>query len=99
MKKKNSVPKINARIGRWVNRIRRRHSIRQTKLAPLLGLDQSALSRVENGLQQLSAAQLFLLFQAIEGERPGTAPDYRAVRSLQRLFRIRFIRKAKRRQS
>ena len=48
---------LSQRIGREVKRIRKKSGMNQTELAPLLGLDQSALSRVENGKQVLTVGQ------------------------------------------
>lgn len=51
---------IDTLIGREVRRHRKSAKVRQTALAPILGLDQSALSRVESGKQTLTAAQWVL---------------------------------------
>ena len=48
---------LNIPIGRLVKKIRKGLGMRQTKFGEALGLDQSALSRVENGIQSLTAAQ------------------------------------------
>lgn len=50
----------NAIIGGIVRDIRKERKIQQTVLCKALGLDQSALSRVENGRQVLTAAQWVL---------------------------------------
>lgn len=52
-------------IGRLVCKDRKRCGMNQTELAPLLGIDQSALSRVESGKQALTAVQWFELSQAV----------------------------------
>lgn len=51
------IKHLNHDIGVLVWIIRKRLGMRQTEMAKLLGLDQSALSRVENGRQELSAWQ------------------------------------------
>jgi transcriptional regulator with XRE-family HTH domain len=53
-------------IGRYLQRIRKTQDLNQTTLAPLLGLDQSALSRVESGYQQLTAVQLFVFCDTLQ---------------------------------
>lgn len=57
MNKPSNTEAINAAVGRLVKTARTNARINQTVLAPKLGLDQSALSRVENGHQSLTAAQ------------------------------------------
>ncbi len=57
------------RIGHILYATRKHLGVNQTTLAPQLGLDQSALSRVESGKQMLSAPQWFT-FCAITGVQP-----------------------------
>lgn len=61
MHKSEMDPEITILIGRVIERDRRRRGYNQTALAPMIGLDQSALSRVESGKQQLTATQWFEL--------------------------------------
>lgn len=49
---------INRVLGRELKRLRKARNLKQSELAPRLKLDQASLSRVEAGLQYLSAAQL-----------------------------------------
>lgn len=62
----STMKKLNRAIGAEIKRIRKKSEMNQVKLAPILGLDQSALSRVENGAQSLSAAQWVLFCRATE---------------------------------
>ncbi len=50
----------NAVIGEIVRDIRKHRNLNQTEVCKAIGLDQSALSRVESGKQQLTAAQWVL---------------------------------------
>ncbi len=59
-------------MGRVIQKKRKRGGMNQTELAPLLRLDQSALSRVESGNQQLTLAQWIILTQTLHvGCDPG----------------------------
>lgn len=57
MKKPANTPSITLAIGEIVKSIRLDHGINQTELSHHLGLDQSAMSRVESGKQILTATQ------------------------------------------
>jgi DNA-binding transcriptional regulator YiaG len=48
---------INERIGQEVRALRKASGLKQAEFCQILGLDQSALSRVENGKQALQTAQ------------------------------------------
>jgi transcriptional regulator with XRE-family HTH domain len=73
------------RIGRILQATRKHLGLNQTAVAPQLGLDQSALSRVESGKQMLTATQWFtfcglagispdaLTYGLIELDRPESA--------------------------
>jgi transcriptional regulator with XRE-family HTH domain len=73
------------RIGRILQATRKHLGMNQTAVAPQLGLDQSALSRVESGKQMLTATQWFtfcglagispdaLTYGMIELDRPESA--------------------------
>jgi transcriptional regulator with XRE-family HTH domain len=73
------------RIGKLLQATRKHLGLNQTAVAPQLGLDQSALSRVESGKQMLTATQWFtfcslagispdaLTFGVIELDRPESA--------------------------
>ena len=73
------------RIGQLLQATRKHLGLDQTAVAPQLGLDQSALSRVESGKQMLTATQWFtfcnlagispdaLTFGLIELDRPESA--------------------------
>jgi len=73
------------RIGRILQATRKHLGLNQTAVAPQLGLDQSALSRVESGKQMLTATQWFtfcglagispdsLTYGMIELDRPESA--------------------------
>lgn len=52
---------LNLLIGMVVKRARKLSKVNQSDLAGHLGLEQSALSRVETGRQQLTAAQWAIL--------------------------------------
>jgi transcriptional regulator with XRE-family HTH domain len=74
MKKAEPDRNTVARIGQLIQATRKHLGMNQTALAPQLGLDQSALSRVESGKQMLTAAQWFM-FAGITGISPD-APTY-----------------------
>lgn len=57
MMEKVKFEKLNHEIGAFVQATRKANGWKQTEIAKRLGLDQSALSRVENGKQSLTAAQ------------------------------------------
>lgn len=44
-------------IGAQIKDLRKKHGLNQVQFCKHIGLDQSALSRVESGRQQLTAAQ------------------------------------------
>jgi transcriptional regulator with XRE-family HTH domain len=50
---------MNRIIGMTVKRLRNKAGINQSYVAEAIGLDQSALSRVEKGKQALTASQIF----------------------------------------
>jgi transcriptional regulator with XRE-family HTH domain len=52
---------INKSLGEYVKKLRKNGNLTQASLGTLLGIDQSAMCRVEKGLQQLSAVQWFTL--------------------------------------
>lgn len=76
---------IIMRIGKLLQATRKHLGLNQTAIAPQLGLDQSALSRVESGKQMLTATQWFtfckiagispdsLTYGLIELDRPESA--------------------------
>lgn len=47
-------------IGQFIKRTRKKAKVQQTALGELIGLDQSAVSRMEAGKQQLTAVQWFI---------------------------------------
>lgn len=51
---------LNETIGALLRAEREKLGINQTEIARVLGIEQSALSRVEKGAQQLTAAQLLV---------------------------------------
>jgi transcriptional regulator with XRE-family HTH domain len=59
MKKAEPDQLVIMRIGKLLQATRKHLGMNQTALAPQLGLDQSALSRVESGKQMLTAHQWF----------------------------------------
>lgn len=85
MKKAEPDRILIERIGQILQATRKHLGLNQTAVAPLLGLDQSALSRVESGKQMLTATQWFtfctlggispdsLSFGLIELDRPESA--------------------------
>lgn len=80
---------INQVIGERIKIQRCKRGINQTQLAPVLGLDQSALSRVESGRQQLTAAQWVLLNLSIGVKHDRLSQMVR--RSLVRRKRMSFV--------
>ncbi|MGK5083215.1 helix-turn-helix transcriptional regulator [Bdellovibrionota bacterium FG-1] len=58
------------RIGKLLQATRKHLGFNQTEVAPTLGLDQSALSRIESGKQFLTASQWFTFCQS-----SGISPD------------------------
>lgn len=85
MKKAEPDQMVIERIGRILQATRKHLGLNQTAVAPQLGLDQSALSRVESGKQMLTATQWFtfcglagispdaLTYGVIELDRPESA--------------------------
>ena len=59
MKKLEPDQIINIQIGKLLQATRKHLGLNQTAIAPQLGLDQSAMSRVESGKQILTATQWF----------------------------------------
>jgi transcriptional regulator with XRE-family HTH domain len=59
------LKRLDKNIGAFLRKMREEAEYNQTELAPLLGLDQSALSRVESGKQQLTAGQLVTFCHAV----------------------------------
>lgn len=59
------LKRLDRNIGAFLRKMREGAECNQTELAPLLGLDQSALSRVESGKQQLTASQLVTFCHAL----------------------------------
>lgn len=57
------MSKVDKKLGQIVRRYRKDVGLGQVQLSRYLGLDQSALSRVENGKQPLTAPQLFRVFK------------------------------------
>lgn len=52
--------------GRAVRLVREEHKVTQVQLGEILGLQQAAVSRIEKGLQNLSAEHLYLLSDHFE---------------------------------
>lgn len=85
MKKAEPDRMLIQRIGQILQATRKHLGLNQTAVAPQLGLDQSALSRVESGKQMLTATQWFtfcnlagispdsLTYGTIELDRPESA--------------------------
>lgn len=85
MKKAEPDRMLIQKIGQILQATRKHLGLNQTAVAPQLGLDQSALSRVESGKQMLTATQWFtfcglagispdsLTFGLIELDRPESA--------------------------
>lgn len=65
MKKASPDLQMIHRIGEMVRAARRHRGMNQVLVAPKLGLDQSALSRVESGKQMLTASQWFAFCELV----------------------------------
>lgn len=64
-KTQKDLRRLDKNIGAFLRKMRTLNQWNQTELAPLMGLDQSALSRVESGKQQLTASQLVTFCHAL----------------------------------
>lgn len=51
----------NIQLGKNLEAFRKKRGLSQEELGDVLGIHQSAISRVESGAQELSAYQVFLL--------------------------------------
>lgn len=60
------IRKLNIALGSFIKTERKKKSLRQTKTAKLMGLDQSAMSRVESGKQPIQAAQLLMFCRKLK---------------------------------
>ena len=56
---------LNLQIGRSVKSERKKAKLNQTEISFLIGLDQTAVCRIEAGKQFMTAAQWFLLQNSI----------------------------------
>ena len=65
MRKYKATP-IDAAIGALVRRLRKAHKLTQTEFCKLIGVEQSAVSRIEKGLQTLTAPQWVRTCQALD---------------------------------
>jgi transcriptional regulator with XRE-family HTH domain len=103
MKKAEPDQIIIMRIGKLLQASRKHLGLNQTAVAPQLGLDQSALSRVESGKQMLTASQWFtfcnlagispdaLTYGVIELDRPESAIRLPARYSFEKRSKIRSL--------
>ena len=66
MSLKKQFDEINAQISREVRWFRRSNEFNQVEFAKQLGVSQPHLSKIENGLAALSAAQYFVFKQIVE---------------------------------
>lgn len=63
---KQEMKRLNHVIGAEVRRLRKESGLGQVEFAVELGLDQSALSRIESGKQVLTAPQWVLLCKRLD---------------------------------
>jgi transcriptional regulator with XRE-family HTH domain len=52
---------MNHTIGKNLHRLRKKKNMSQTEIANMLDLHQTAICRIEQGIQELTANQLFVL--------------------------------------
>jgi len=58
---KKQRTELKRRLSNWVKATRKLHNIKQGELADMLGLNQSAMSRVEAGTQELLGINYFYI--------------------------------------
>lgn len=67
-KKYRAIDDTLEKVGTNIRTFRKKRQLTQTELGDLLGLDQAAVSRIENGRQSLTLGQLFFLSRFFEIE-------------------------------
>ncbi|WP_281932128.1 hypothetical protein [Roseibium album] len=66
----NEAQNHNHEIARWFSDVVNRSGLRQKDIADLLGLTETAITRIKNKQQKLSATQLLILHEELEAPLP-----------------------------